>query len=54
MLSKGSLRGPLRGPLPPGSNLGGDCFFFFFNFLKGLCHGCLAKYIFVSQEKLDK
>ena len=23
-------------------------------FLKGLCHGFLAKYIFVSQEKRDK
>ena len=45
-------------PLPPGSNFGGVCSFFFFfffcNFLKGLCHGFLAKYIFVSQEKLDK
>ena len=56
------LRRMLPMPLLPGSNLGGVCLllllffiYLFFNFLKGLCHGFLPKYIiFVSQEKLDK
>ena len=52
------LRRMLPMPLLPGLNLGGVCLllllffiYLFFNFLKGLCHGFLAKYIYLCRRK---